>query len=170
MAGRIEDYAIIGDTSTVALVDRGGSIDWWCAPRVDSRAAFAALLGTEDNGRWLIAPKDEVTTTSRRYEPETLVLETVFETPAGSVAVTDFMPPDHADPTIHRIVEGRGGRGQHGDGADCALRLRLGHTLGYRYRRRAGDGGGARWPPLSSFGPAYGTRSIIGLRASPTMP
>ena len=109
MAARIEDYAIIGDTSTVALVDRGGSIDWWCAPRVDSGAAFAALLGTKDNGRWLIAPKDEVTTTSRRYEPETLVLETVFETPAGSVAVTDFMPPEHADPTIHRIVEGRGG-------------------------------------------------------------
>ncbi len=109
MAGRIEDYAIIGDTSTVALVDRSGSIDWWCAPRVDSGAAFAALLGTKDNGRWLIAPKDEVTTTSRRYEPETLVLETVFETPAGSVAVTDFMPPEHVDPTIHRIVEGRGG-------------------------------------------------------------
>jgi GH15 family glucan-1,4-alpha-glucosidase len=109
MAGRIEDYAIIGDTSTVALVDRSGSIDWWCAPRLDSGAAFAALLGTKDNGRWLIAPKDEVTTTSRRYEPETLVLETVFETPAGSVAVTDFMPPEHVDPTIHRIVEGRGG-------------------------------------------------------------
>jgi GH15 family glucan-1,4-alpha-glucosidase len=109
MAARIEDYAIIGDTSTVALVDRGGSIDWWCAPRVDSGAAFAALLGTKDNGHWLIAPQDAVTTTSRRYEPETLVLETVFQTPAGSVAVTDFMPPEHADPTIHRIVEGRGG-------------------------------------------------------------
>jgi GH15 family glucan-1,4-alpha-glucosidase len=109
MPARIEDYAIIGDTRTVGLVDRSGSIDWWCAPRIDSGAAFAALLGTKDNGRWLMAPKDEVTAVSRRYEPETLVLETVFETSTGRVAVMDFMPPQHPDPTIHRIVEGREG-------------------------------------------------------------
>ena len=109
VSARIEDYAIIGDTRTVGLVDGSGSIDWWCAPRIDSGAAFAALLGTKDNGRWLMAPKDHVTAVSRRYEPETLVLETVFETSTGRVAVTDFMPPQHGDPTIHRIVEGREG-------------------------------------------------------------
>ena len=109
MPARIEDYAIIGDTRTVGLVDRSGSIDWWCAPRIDSGAAFAALLGTKDNGRWLMAPKGDVTAVSRRYEPETLVLETVFETATGRVAVMDFMPPQHPDPTIHRIVEGREG-------------------------------------------------------------
>jgi GH15 family glucan-1,4-alpha-glucosidase len=109
MPARIEDYAIIGDTRTVGLVDGSGSIDWWCAPRIDSGAAFAALLGTKHNGRWLIAPKHDVTAVSRRYEAETLVLETVFETSTGRVAVTDFMPPQNSDPTIHRIVEGQEG-------------------------------------------------------------
>jgi GH15 family glucan-1,4-alpha-glucosidase len=109
MSARIEDYAIIGDTRTVGLVDRSGSLDWWCAPRIDSGAAFAALLGTKDDGCWVIAPKHDVISVSRRYEPDTLVLETVFETSTGRVAVTDFMPPDHPAPTIHRIVEGREG-------------------------------------------------------------
>jgi GH15 family glucan-1,4-alpha-glucosidase len=109
MPSRTEDYAIIGDTRTVGLVDRPGSIDWWCAPRIDSGAAFAALLGTRANGRWLMAPGHDVTAVSRCYEAGTLVLETVFETSAGRVAVTDFMPPQHSDPTIHRIVEGREG-------------------------------------------------------------
>ena len=109
MAGRIEDYAIIGDTSTVALVDRSGSIDWWCAPRIDSNACFAALLGDEKNGRWIIAPRGPIAKVSRRYEPETLVLETLFDTPEGSVAVLDFMLPGHPQPTIHRVVEGRSG-------------------------------------------------------------
>jgi GH15 family glucan-1,4-alpha-glucosidase len=109
MPARIEDYAIIGDTRTVGLVDRRGSIDWWCAPRIDSGAVFAALLGTKENGRWLIAPKEHVISISRSYEKETLVLETVFETASGRVAVIDFMPPYLQDTTIHRIVEGREG-------------------------------------------------------------
>jgi GH15 family glucan-1,4-alpha-glucosidase len=109
MPSRIEDYAIIGDTRTVGLVDRSGSIDWWCAPRIDSGAAFAALLGTRANGRWLLAPRHDVTAVSRRYEAGTLVLETVFETSMGRVAVTDFMPPQHSNPTIHRIVQGQEG-------------------------------------------------------------
>ena len=83
MPSKIEDYAIIGDTKTVALVDLTGSIDWWCAPRIDSAAAFAALLGDAGNGRWLIAPKGEVTKVTRHYEPETLILETIFETCDG---------------------------------------------------------------------------------------
>ena len=105
MAGRIEDYAIIGDTRTVALVCASGSIDWFCAPRIDSSACFASLLGEAEHGRWLIAPKGDITSTTRRYEDETLVLETVHETPTGTVSVTDFMPPDHDRPSIHRIVE-----------------------------------------------------------------
>ena len=109
MPSRIEEYAIIGDTRTVALVDRTGSVDWWCAPRIDSAAAFAALLGDASNGRWLIAPKDAVTKVTRRYEPETLILETIFETSTGSVAVSDFMPPNDGHSIIHRIVESRGG-------------------------------------------------------------
>ncbi len=109
MPSVIEDYAIIGDTKTVALVDRTGSIDWWCAPRIDSGAPFAALLGDAANGRWLIGPKDEVTEVRRRYEPETLILETIFETATGSVSVCDFMPPNDGHSTIHRIVESRGG-------------------------------------------------------------
>ena len=96
MTSKIEDYAIIGDTKTVALVDLTGSIDWWCAPRIDSGAAFAALLGDSGDGRWLIAPKGEVTEVTRHYEPETLILETIFETSTGSVSVCDFMPPTTA--------------------------------------------------------------------------
>lgn len=110
MAGRIEDYAIIGDTNTVALVCNDSSIDWWCAPRIDSAACFSALLGEPANGRWLLAPVGPVTRCTRRYEPDTLVLETVWETPDGTVAVIDFMPPGTPDPTIHRIIEGRSGR------------------------------------------------------------
>src|SRR6202034_2498197 len=100
MPSRIEDYAIIGDTKTVALVDLTGSIDWWCAPRIDSGAPFAALLGNSGNGRWLIAPRGGVTKVPRHYEPETLILETIFETSTGSVAVCDFMPPHDSDSTL----------------------------------------------------------------------
>lgn len=109
MPSKIEDYAIIGDTKTVALIDLTGSIDWWCAPRIDSGAAFAALLGDAGNGRWLIAPKGEVTKVTRHYEPETLILETIFETLTGAVSVCDFMPPNDGHSMIHRIVEGLDG-------------------------------------------------------------
>src|SRR5262249_5774700 len=109
MALRIEDYALIGDCKTAALVGRDGSIDWLCWPRFDSSACFAALLGQADNGRWLIAPKDSPLGTKRRYRPGTLVLETEFQIATGSSAVIDFMPPaDGAD--LVRIVVGRSGR------------------------------------------------------------
>jgi GH15 family glucan-1,4-alpha-glucosidase len=110
MAGLIEDYAIIGDTETVALIDTTGSIDWWCAPRIDSGATFAALLGTRDHGRWLIGPREADVTTTRRYRRDTLVLETLHETATGSVAVIDFMSPRSDNPTIFRVVEGRSGQ------------------------------------------------------------
>ena len=109
MALPIEDYALIGDCKTAALVGRDGSIDWLCWPRFDSAACFAALLGEAENGRWLIAPKHPPFRVRRCYRPGTLVLETVFESETGTAAVVDFMPPaDGAD--LVRIVTGRSGR------------------------------------------------------------
>jgi GH15 family glucan-1,4-alpha-glucosidase len=105
-AMRIEDYGLIGDLQTAALVGRNGSIDWLCFPRFDSAACFAALLGSEEHGRWLIAPAGEVRRVERRYRPRTLVHELDFETAEGSVRVIDFMPPRGTDPDVVRIVEG----------------------------------------------------------------
>ena len=105
---RIEDYALLSDLESAALVGRDGSIDWCCFPRFDSGACFAALLGTPEQGRWSIAPAGEAKG-SRSYRSGTLVLDTVFETGDGAVCVTDFMPPRVDLPGIVRIVEGRGG-------------------------------------------------------------
>src|ERR1700758_3464668 len=99
---RIEDYAVLGDFHTAALVSRAGSIDWLCLPRFDSPASFAALLGTEEHGRWLIAPRGTVRRIERRYRPGTLVLETKFETDEGEVTLIDFMPPRQKHPTLVR--------------------------------------------------------------------
>jgi len=110
MASLIEDYAIIGDTQTVALVDRSGSIDWWCVPRIDSGACFAALLGTADNGRWQIQPTSTVSQTQRAYRGHTLVLETEFTTDGGVLRVTDFMLPMDDGPSLFRIVRCVSGR------------------------------------------------------------
>ncbi|MGC1589106.1 MAG: trehalase-like domain-containing protein, partial [Pseudolabrys sp.] len=93
MTLRIEDYAIIGDCKTAALVGRDGSIDWLCWPRFDSAACFAALLGTPDNGRWLLAPNGPALVVRRRYLPGTLILETEFQTETGCAAIVDFMHP-----------------------------------------------------------------------------
>jgi GH15 family glucan-1,4-alpha-glucosidase len=106
---RIEDYALLGDLQTAALVERGGSIDWLCFPRFDSGACFAALLGTPEDGRWLLAP-EHGGTSMRRYLHDTLVLETTWETDEGSVRVLDFMPPRGRAPDVVRIVEGVRGR------------------------------------------------------------
>jgi GH15 family glucan-1,4-alpha-glucosidase len=103
---RIEQYAMVGDTQTAALVADDGSIDWLCAPRFDSGACFAALLGDENHGRWLIAPAAGGRATRRRYRDHTLVLETEFDTPEGSVRVVDFMPIRDKTVDIIRIVEG----------------------------------------------------------------
>jgi GH15 family glucan-1,4-alpha-glucosidase len=124
---RIEDYALIGDTQTAALVGRDGSIDWACFPRFDSDACFAALLGTRDNGRWSIAPTEAVRRVQRRYRDDTLILETVFETASGAARVIDFMPlrGDAAD--IVRIVEGV--HGQVVMQADLVIRFGYGRTV-----------------------------------------
>jgi GH15 family glucan-1,4-alpha-glucosidase len=147
VAGRIEDYALIGDMQTAALVSRDGSVDWLCLPRFDSPACFASLLGTEDNGHWRIAPagtqpaggakpgapgalpaadgagagKADV---KRHYQGDTLILQTEWRTATGTVRVIDFMPPrDGKLPVVTRIVEGVHG---HVD-MDCELRIRLGY-------------------------------------------
>jgi GH15 family glucan-1,4-alpha-glucosidase len=110
MALRIEDYAMIGDCETAALVGLDGSIDWLCWPRFDSPACFAALLGTPENGRWLLAPRSIPVHVERRYRPGTLVLETEFQTKSGVAVVVDFMPPDDRATDLIRIVMGRSGQ------------------------------------------------------------
>jgi GH15 family glucan-1,4-alpha-glucosidase len=103
---RIEDYGIIGDTHTAALVSTAGSIDWLCVPRFDSAACFAALLGDERNGRWLIAPAGEVSSVHRSYQGDSLILETEFRTADGVVRLVDCMPPRERAPDVARVVEG----------------------------------------------------------------
>src|SRR3954447_22737942 len=106
----LEQYALIGDLETAALVDGDGSIDWLCWPRFDSDACFAALLGTPENGRWRIAPKAEKFHAGRKYRPGTLILETRFETDDGAVTLVDLMPLRNNTSDIVRIVVGVRGR------------------------------------------------------------
>ena len=110
MPSRIEDYAMIGDCQTAAMVSRDGSIDWLCLPRFDSGACFAALLGTPDHGRWLLAPAVNVVGTRRRYRKGTLVLETDYDTSGGAVTVVDCMPLRSGLPSLVRRVVGRSGQ------------------------------------------------------------
>ncbi|MDQ6649454.1 MAG: glycoside hydrolase family 15 protein [Actinomycetota bacterium] len=106
---RIEDYAVIGDLHTAALVGRDGSLDWLCLPHFDSAACFAALLDSPEAGRWQLAPAAGGTCTSRRYRDQTLILETDWQTPDGQVRVLDFMPPRGAAADVVRVVEGISG-------------------------------------------------------------
>src|SRR5215208_6266125 len=101
----IEEYGVIGDRRTAALVGRNGSIDWLCLPRFDSGACFAALLGDTRHGRWRIAPVEDSAHVTRRYRAGTLVLETEFTTPTGVVRVIDCMPPEETSPRVLRLVE-----------------------------------------------------------------
>lgn len=110
MPSRIEDYALIGDCETAALVARDGSIDWLCFPRFDSGACFAALLGTPEHGRWLLAPAAPIRNIRRRYREGTLILETDYETDEGVITLSDWMPPRTAVPDLMRLVEGKRGR------------------------------------------------------------
>jgi GH15 family glucan-1,4-alpha-glucosidase len=107
---RLEDYALIGDNETAALVGRDGSIDWLCVPRFDSAACFAALVGTPEHGRWLIAPAGDIRGSRRAYRGDTLVLETEFVCGDGTVRLIDFMTPRHRHPDLVRVVEGVRGR------------------------------------------------------------
>ncbi|MQA06740.1 MAG: glycoside hydrolase family 15 protein [Streptosporangiales bacterium] len=124
---RIEDYALIGDMQSCALVGRDGSIDWLCLPRFDSDAVFAALLGDEENGRWQIAPTGGGLATTRRYRPDTLVLETRWDTADGSVRIIDFMPNRDVAPDVVRVVEGISGRVRMS--FDLRMRFDYGHIV-----------------------------------------
>jgi GH15 family glucan-1,4-alpha-glucosidase len=127
VAGAIEDYGLIGDLQTAALVGRDGSIDWLCLPRFDSPACFAALLGDEGNGRWLLAPSSGGPCTRRGYRGESLVLESEWETSDGTVRVVDLMPPRGRAPDVVRIVEGVSGRVRMR--TELLLRFDYGHVV-----------------------------------------
>jgi GH15 family glucan-1,4-alpha-glucosidase len=133
---RIEDYALVGDCESAALISRDGSVDWLCWPRFDSDACFAALLGERGHGRWLIAPKGPVGNVSRRYVGDSLVLETTFETDEGAVSLVDFMPPRGHAPALVRLVTGKRGRVRLG----MELILRFGYGLQTPWVTRLEDG------------------------------
>jgi GH15 family glucan-1,4-alpha-glucosidase len=135
VAGLIEDYALIGDMQTAALVGKDGSIDWLCLPRFDSPACFTRLLGTDDHGHWSICPAGQpgAAEVTRRYQGDTLILQTEWRTATGTVRLADFMPPrDGKPPVLVRIVAGVHG---HVD-MDCTLRLRLGYGAVLPWVRR----------------------------------
>ena len=134
-AAAIEDYALIGDCHSAALVSKDGSIDWLCWPRFDSPACFAALLGSPDNGRWRIMPVEPAQVT-RRYWPGTMILETLFETASGSVALIDFMAVEKD--SLVRIVEGRGG--SVAIQMDLSLRFEYGSAIPWVTRLNHGSG------------------------------
>ncbi|WP_158929692.1 glycoside hydrolase family 15 protein [Acidisphaera sp. S103] len=132
----IEDYALIGDCRTAALVSKDGSIDWLCWPRFDSPACFAALLGSPDNGRWRIAPVATPVKVTRRYWPGTLILETLFETASGSAALIDFMAVEKD--SVVRIVEGRTGSVEMQ--FDLCMRFEYGSAVPWVTRLNHGSG------------------------------
>jgi GH15 family glucan-1,4-alpha-glucosidase len=133
---KIEDYGLIGDCETAGLVGRDGSIDWLCWPAFDSDACFTTILGTRRNGRWLIAPAEDVTKSSRRYWDNTLILETRFETAAGAVALIDFMPPRGDASDVVRLVRGTSGRVK----LRMELVIRFGFGIDIPWVKRTEDG------------------------------
>ncbi|MFI6608902.1 glycoside hydrolase family 15 protein [Streptomyces sp. NBC_01336] len=171
MTPRIEDYALIGDLQTAALVGRNGSVDWLCLPRFDSGACFAALLGDEENGHWRIAPKGADTCTRRAYRGDSLVLETFWETRTGTVKVIDFMPQRDREPDVMRIIEGVSGT------VDMAsvirLRFDFGSVVPWMRRsqghRVAVAGPDSAWlrsePPVKTWGQQFSTCSSFSVSA-----
>ncbi|MGI5249582.1 glycoside hydrolase family 15 protein [Actinacidiphila glaucinigra] len=168
MAALIEDYAIIGDLQTVALVSRSGSIDWLCLPRFDSSACFAALLGDEDNGNWRIAPaaaRHGEPCTHRSYRDGTLVLESVWETRDGTAKVIDFMPQRDRAPDVMRIVEGV--RGRVAMASELRLRFDYGRVVPWMRRtdghRVAIAGPDSVWlrslPQVPMYGKGFATHA-----------
>ncbi|MCS0603190.1 glycoside hydrolase family 15 protein [Streptomyces sp. LP11] len=165
MNARIEDYAVIGDEQTAALVGTDGSIDWLCLPRFDSGACFARLLGDEDHGHWRIAPRGAGTCTRRGYRSDTLVLDTEWDTPEGTVRVTDLMPQREHAPDVVRIVEGVSGRVT----VRSTLRLRFDYGSVMPWMRRSDGhrvavaGPDAVWlrtePAVRTWGEDFGTHS-----------
>ncbi|WP_175411052.1 glycoside hydrolase family 15 protein [Streptomyces sp. TRM64462] len=175
MTQRIEDYALIGDLQTAALVGRDGSVDWLCLPRFDSGACFAALLGDENNGHWRIAPAGARTCARRGYLGESLVLESVWETRTGTVRVLDFMPQRDRAPDLMRVVEGVTGRVE----MSSVLRLRFDYGSIVPWMRRqdghrvAVAGPDSVWlrtrPRVKTWGQQYSTCSSFTVGAGDTV-
>ena len=138
MSSPIENYALIGNLRTAALVDRTGSIDWLCLPRFDSGACFASLLGDETNGRWLLAPQGGVKQVRRKYHDNTLVLETEFQTDSGVATVVDFMPVAERKEQVDLIRIVRGVRGQVPMRTEVTIRFDYGHTIPWVRKRDYG--------------------------------
>ena len=126
MAALIEDYALLGNCRTAALVTKDGSLDWLCFPRFDAPACFAALLGDSDNGRWKISPKDPIKHTERHYREGTLILETLFETDTGRAMLIDFMPTETASNVVRIVV---GLEGCVGFELDLSIRFDYGSSV-----------------------------------------
>ena len=168
MPQRIEDYGLIGDTQTAALVGRDGSIDWLCLPHFDCGACFAALLGDERNGRWRIQPA-EVVRTTRRYRPETLILETEFETATGAVRLIDFMTPRSGEPDLIRIVEGL--RGEVRTNMELVIRFDYGSIVPWvrqmdgHLRAIGGPDALSLWSDVPTHGEDLTTRAEFVVRA-----
>jgi len=174
MSLRIEDYGLIGDTQSAALVGRDGSIDWLCLPHFDSGACFAALLGNPQHGRWRIAPVAPEPAVTRRYRPNTLILETTYEIDAGAVRVIDFMPPRHEEPDVIRIVEGI--RGDVPMEMELIIRFDYGGVVPWMRRMdghlRAIGGPDALslWTPAATYGEDLTTRAEFTIRAGERIP
>jgi GH15 family glucan-1,4-alpha-glucosidase len=170
----IEDYAVIGDTHTAALIGRDASIDWLCLPRFDAGACFAALLGSSDNGRWQIAPAASSWTSRRRYLGNSAVLETEFETDTGVVRVIDFMPPRDSTPDIVRIVECVRGRVEMR--MELIVRFDYGsivpwvRTIDGVLRAVAGPDALALWSPVPTHGVGLTTQAEFTVEAGQRLP
>jgi GH15 family glucan-1,4-alpha-glucosidase len=174
MALRIEDYGLIGDTQTAALVGRDGSIDWLCLPHFDSGACFAALLGAPEHGRWLIRPDSTVLATTRRYRPNTLILETDFTTDAGDVRVIDFMTPRDGEPDLIRIVEGL--RGEVRMHLELVIRFDYGSIVPWvrkmdgHVRAIGGPDALSLWTDVATEGRGLTTQAEFTVRAGERVP
>jgi GH15 family glucan-1,4-alpha-glucosidase len=174
MALHIENYALIGDCKTAALVGRDGSIDWLCRPRFDSPACFAALLGTPENGRWLIAPARNPVAVSRQYRPGTLILETEFQTETGDAAIIDFMPMGDGAELV-RMVVGRSGRVEFR--TEIVVRFNYGATVPWVSRREDGTIDAIAGPerlvlrtPAALYGEDLKTMGEFAVEAGQTVP
>ena len=171
---RIEDYGLIGNLRTAALVGRDGSIDWLCLPRFDSDACFTALLGDERHGRWLIAPAGDVGRVTRRYRPGTLVLETEFETADGAVRLVDCMPPANGPGSLVRVVEGL--RGAVPVRMQLVIRPNYGSTVPWvssgvdGLSALAGPDAFRLWTPVELRGEGWTTVAEFGVRAGERVP
>ena len=177
----IEDYALIGDMQSAAMVSRDGAVDWLCLPRFDSDAVFAALLGDKFNGQWRLnptvqdGPQSRAGQVSRRYRKDTLILETEWQTVGGTVRVIDFMPPrSESTPTLVRIVEGVSGAVE----MECVLRLRFGYGQIVPWLRRvdgavwAAAGPDSVWirTPVKLLGQELAHRASFVVRAGERVP